>query len=130
MSLHTAGEELSAKTIIIFSCCALAATLFGGLMSGLTVGLASLDRLSLEIDAKGDEAARKSAEKIFPIIDKHHWMLVTLLLCNAAAMESTFVFGRTLAIMGSYCSFCDSSPDVRRNLTPGYLHWAELSQDS
>jgi metal transporter CNNM len=92
MSLHTAGEELSAKTIIIFSCCALAATLFGGLMSGLTVGLASLDRLSLEIDAKGDEAARKSAEKIFPIIDKHHWMLVTLLLCNAAAMESLPLF--------------------------------------
>jgi hypothetical protein len=33
--------------------------LFGGLMSGLTVGLASIDRLSLEIDAKGDEEAKR-----------------------------------------------------------------------
>ena len=30
-------------------------TLFGGLMSGLTVGLASIDRLALEIEAKGNE---------------------------------------------------------------------------
>jgi hypothetical protein len=29
-------------------------TLFGGLMSGLTVGLASIDRLALEIDSKAD----------------------------------------------------------------------------
>jgi len=61
-------------------------------MSGLTVGLASLDRLSLEIDAKGDEDAAKAAGKIFPVIDKHHWMLVTLLLCNAAAMEALPIF--------------------------------------
>jgi len=53
----------------------------------------------------------------------------TSLQCGSYGV-STFVFGRTLAIMGSYCGFCDSSPDVRRNLTPGYLHWAELSQDS
>lgn len=33
--------------------------LFGGLMSGLTVGLASIDRLSLEIDAKGNEEAKR-----------------------------------------------------------------------
>ena len=57
-------------------------------MSGLTVGLASIDRLGLEIDAKGNVEAKKAAEKIFPVIDKHHWMLVTLLLCNAAAVEA------------------------------------------
>jgi len=57
-------------------------------MSGLTIGLASIDRLGLEIDAKADPVAKKATEKIFPVIDKHHWMLVTLLLCNAAAVEA------------------------------------------
>lgn len=58
------------------------------MMSGLTVGLASIDRLSLEIEARGDEKAKKQADKIFPVIERHHWMLVTLLLCNAGAMEA------------------------------------------
>lgn len=31
-------------------------------------------------------------ERIFPVIDKHHWMLVTLLLCNAGAMETLPIF--------------------------------------
>jgi len=61
-------------------------------MSGLTVGLASIDRLALEIEAKGNEQAKKSATKIFAVIDKHHWMLVTLLLCNALAMEALPLF--------------------------------------
>ena len=57
-------------------------------MSGLTVGLASIDRLSLEIEAKGNPEAKKQAEKIFSVIDNYHWMLVTLLFCNATAMEA------------------------------------------
>ena len=61
-------------------------------MSGLTVGLASIDRLALEIEAKGNEQAKKSATKIFAVIDKYHWMLVTLLLCNALAMEALPLF--------------------------------------
>ena len=31
-------------------------------------------------------------ERIFPVIDQHHWMLVTLLLCNAAAVETLPIF--------------------------------------
>jgi CBS domain containing-hemolysin-like protein len=31
-------------------------------------------------------------KRIFPVIDKHHWMLVTLLLCNAGAMEALPLF--------------------------------------
>ena len=61
-------------------------------MSGLTVGLASIDRLALEIEAKANEQAKKSAVKIFSVIDKYHWMLVTLLLCNALAMEALPLF--------------------------------------
>ena len=67
---------------------AIGLTLIGGLMSGLTVGLASIDRLALEIDAKVDPQYKKYADRILPVIDKHHWMLVTLLLCNAGAMEA------------------------------------------
>lgn len=44
-------------------------TLFGGLMSGLTVGLASIDKLSLEIAATGNPEAKKQSEIIFPVID-------------------------------------------------------------
>lgn len=47
----------------------LALVLTSGLMSGLTVGLASIDRLGLEIDAKGNLEAKKAADKIFPVID-------------------------------------------------------------
>jgi len=57
-------------------------------MSGLTTGLASIDRLSLEIEAKSSMKTKKAATKIFAIIDQYHWMLVTLLLCNTLAMES------------------------------------------
>lgn len=31
-------------------------------------------------------------QRIFPVIDRHHWMLVTLLLCNAGAMETLPIF--------------------------------------
>ena len=67
-------------------------TLFGGLMSGLTIGLASIDRLSLEVDSIGNPDIKSKTERIFPVIDRHHWMLVTLLLCNAAAMETLPIF--------------------------------------
>jgi hypothetical protein len=61
-------------------------------MSGLTIGLASVDRLSLEVDSIGNPKVKKMCDRIFPVIDKHHWMLVTLLLCNAGAMETLPIF--------------------------------------
>lgn len=74
--------------MIIYSCVTILCVCTGGLMSGLTVGLASINRLSLEIEAKKDENVAKSAVKIFNVIDRFHWMLVTLLFCNALAMEA------------------------------------------
>ena len=38
------------------------------------------------------EEAKRSAKKIFAVIDKYHWMLVTLLFCNAVAMEALPLF--------------------------------------
>ena len=62
--------------------------LVSGFMSGLTVGLAAIDRLALEIEAASDPEAKRKSKRIFAVIDNHHWMLVTLLVCNACALET------------------------------------------
>lgn len=63
-----------------------------GIMSGLTIGLAAIDHLSLEIAARQDKDIAKSAQTIFAVINKHHWMLVTLLLINACSLETLPIF--------------------------------------
>eukprot|EP00009_Paramoeba_aestuarina_P009239 CAMPEP_0201522352 /NCGR_PEP_ID=MMETSP0161_2-20130828/17078_1 /ASSEMBLY_ACC=CAM_ASM_000251 /TAXON_ID=180227 /ORGANISM="Neoparamoeba aestuarina, Strain SoJaBio B1-5/56/2" /LENGTH=472 /DNA_ID=CAMNT_0047921171 /DNA_START=53 /DNA_END=1471 /DNA_ORIENTATION=- len=67
--------------------------LFGGIMSGLTIGLLSLDPVNLEImKSSEDENARKYANGIAPLVHRHHLLLVTLLMANAVAMESLPLF--------------------------------------
>ncbi|MDP2439395.1 MAG: DUF21 domain-containing protein [archaeon] len=67
--------------------------LVAGLMSGLTMGLMSMDLLNMKIiEASGSESERKYAARIRPIIQKHHWLLVTLLMANAIAMEALPLF--------------------------------------
>jgi metal transporter CNNM len=67
--------------------------MMAGFMSGLTVGLASIDKLDLEIKmAIGTESEKKSAVVIGKVTYNHHWMLCTLLLCNATAMEALPLF--------------------------------------
>ncbi|XP_070033758.1 DUF21 domain-containing protein At4g14240-like isoform X2 [Nicotiana tomentosiformis] len=62
--------------------------LFAGIMSGLTLGLMSLGLVDLEIlQRSGTPAEKKQAATILPVVQKQHQLLVTLLLCNAAAME-------------------------------------------
>ena len=62
-------------------------------MSGLTVGLASIDKLDLEIKkAVGTEQEKKSAVAIEKVVGRHHWMLVTLLFLNALCMEALPLF--------------------------------------
>lgn len=63
--------------------------LFAGLMSGLTLGLMSLSLVDLEIlKRSGTPSEKKQAAGILPVVQKQHQLLVTLLLCNAAAMEA------------------------------------------
>ncbi|KAI3701881.1 hypothetical protein L6452_27321 [Arctium lappa] len=63
--------------------------LFAGIMSGLTLGLMSLGLVELEIlQRSGTPTEKKQAAVIFPVVQKQHQLLVTLLLCNAAAMEA------------------------------------------
>lgn len=67
--------------------------LFAGLMSGLTLGLMSLSLVDLEVLAKsGTPKDKLHAEKILPVVKNQHLLLCTLLICNAAAMETLPIF--------------------------------------
>ena len=63
---HTPTEEgnLYVNLGVVFAC-----TCFAGLMSGLTIGLASVDRLALEVDSIGNADIQKKCKRIFPVID-------------------------------------------------------------
>jgi metal transporter CNNM len=81
------GEQTFDLVMILIS------TLFAGLMSGMTVGYLSIDDLVLELKAStGTYEEKRYSEKVLPIISKRHWLLVTLLLCNATAMEALPIF--------------------------------------
>lgn len=67
--------------------------LFAGLMSGLTMGLLSLDYTTLmTMKEGGTPKERKLATRIIPMVKRHHLLLVTLLLSNAAAVEAMPIF--------------------------------------
>lgn len=63
--------------------------LMSGVFSGLVLGLVSLDLTILKVlkDA-GTPKIKKYATKISPLVERHHLLLVTLLLANAIAMEA------------------------------------------
>ncbi|XP_014664440.1 PREDICTED: putative DUF21 domain-containing protein At1g03270 isoform X2 [Priapulus caudatus] len=63
------------------------------MMSGLTLGLLSLDELQIKVlQESGKPNEKKYAAKIYPLVKRHHLLLVTLLLTNAAAVESMPIF--------------------------------------
>ncbi|KAL7119195.1 hypothetical protein ACP275_02G048700 [Erythranthe tilingii] len=67
--------------------------LFAGLMSGLTLGLMSMSLVDLEVLAKsGTPKDKQHAAKILPVVKNQHLLLCTLLICNAAAMETLPIF--------------------------------------
>ncbi|XP_071115042.1 uncharacterized protein [Haliotis cracherodii] len=67
--------------------------LTAGLMSGLTMGLLSLDLMTLNILKDGGTTReQKYARRILPLVKRHHLLLVTLLLANAAAVEAMPIF--------------------------------------
>ncbi|KAM7277617.1 hypothetical protein ACFE04_004751 [Oxalis oulophora] len=96
MSLNVdGGGELEFGTAWWFIyagvCCFL--ILFAGIMSGLTLGLMSISLVDLEIlQRSGTSAEKKQAATIFPVLQKQHQLLVTLLLCNAVAMEALPIY--------------------------------------
>eukprot|EP01080_Neovahlkampfia_damariscottae_P008950 gene8950-899_t len=79
--------------IIIYACISIFLILFAGLMSGLTLGLLSLDPMQLSVlKTAGTEHEKKLAKRIELVVKNHHYLLVTLLLMNALAMESLPLF--------------------------------------
>ena len=72
--------------------------IFAGITSGLTIGLLSLDITSLEVLAcSGRPSERKYAKWVVGIVKYHHWLLVTLLLSYAAAVEAMPIFLNQIA---------------------------------
>ncbi|XP_042986259.1 DUF21 domain-containing protein At2g14520-like isoform X3 [Carya illinoinensis] len=67
--------------------------LFAGMMSGLTLGLMSMSLVELEVIIKsGTPSDSKHAAKILPVVRRQHLLLCTLLIGNAAAMETLPIF--------------------------------------
>lgn len=67
--------------------------LCAGLAAGLTIGLLSLDKTKLEIKTlTGTPEEIAAAEKVLPLIKRHHLLLVSILLFNSVANESLPVF--------------------------------------
>lgn len=63
-------------------------TCVAGMMSGLTLALFSLEENYLRVMASsGTPSQQKYAERLISIVEQPHWLLVTLLLCNAGAVE-------------------------------------------
>ncbi|KAK9829089.1 hypothetical protein WJX72_003831 [[Myrmecia] bisecta] len=80
---------LSSGSKLLYALLSIALVLIGGVMSGLTLGLMSLDALDLEVLSRtGTPKEQKYAKRVLPVIRKPHLVLVTLLLCNACALEA------------------------------------------
>ncbi|WJX96010.1 DUF21 domain-containing protein [Trifolium repens] len=93
LSLANEGIPFGSVKWIAYAgiCCFL--VLFAGIMSGLTLGLMSLSLVDLEIlERSGSSSEKKQAAIILPVVKKQHQLLVTLLLCNAVAMEALPIY--------------------------------------
>lgn len=82
-------KPLPWEDYILIPISALTLAIFGGIMSGLTVGLMGIDTISLRFKLEsGSEIEKYQAGRILPILKDHHLLLVTLLLVNAIALET------------------------------------------
>ncbi|GBG00143.1 hypothetical protein Rsub_12834 [Raphidocelis subcapitata] len=91
------GELTPAQWWTLAGVCALL-VVFAGTASGLTLGLMSLDSVDMEVlKRSGTDAEKRYASRIIPVIANEHFLLVTLLLCNAAATEALPLFLDRLA---------------------------------
>ncbi|RHY28679.1 hypothetical protein DYB32_005778 [Aphanomyces invadans] len=80
-------EFYMALSVVVGTIC------IAGMMAGLTMGLLSLDKLNLQIlQLEGSDVEKERASRVLPLIQRHHRLLVTLLLFNAAANEALPVF--------------------------------------
>ena len=99
--LYPFGSEDFWLMALATLCC----VLFAGIAAGLTMGLVSLDILELRILIETDERDCRDeeerhelrrdkayAQRVYPLVSRHHQLLVTLLLMNSAANEAMPIF--------------------------------------
>lgn len=95
---HPGEHELSPSQRAVFIAISFGLVVAAGLMSGLTLGLMSMDLVELEVLKRSGTAVEQTyAAAIYPIVSNQHFLLVTLLLCNACAMEALPLFLDRLA---------------------------------
>ncbi|KAK9835839.1 hypothetical protein WJX74_009138 [Apatococcus lobatus] len=88
-----ADDHVHGASLVIYLLISVGLVIIGGVMSGLTLGLMSMDTVELEVLRRsGTPKQRKQAARIQPVVQRPHWTLVTLLLCNAAALEALPIF--------------------------------------
>ncbi|KAE8887979.1 hypothetical protein PF005_g11419 [Phytophthora fragariae] len=77
----------------MYLCVCLLLVCAAGLMAGLTMGLVSLDMLNVRIlEMEGTELEKQWARKVRPVLERHHLLLVTLLIVDASANEALPIF--------------------------------------
>lgn len=89
------GERFAVGTPQFYYCLivAICLTLGAGVFSGLTVGYLSIDQLELEMKLyNGTDEEKKNALAVLPVLEDHHYLLVTLLLANALCMEALPIY--------------------------------------
>ncbi|KAI8561417.1 hypothetical protein RHMOL_Rhmol04G0338000 [Rhododendron molle] len=90
---ESGGIEFGSVMFFVYAGLSCLLVLFAGIMSGLTLGLMSLGLVELEIlQRSGTATEKKQAAAILPVVQKQHQLLVTLLLCNACAMEALPIY--------------------------------------
>ncbi|KAL6749260.1 hypothetical protein V8C86DRAFT_2852241 [Haematococcus lacustris] len=90
--------ELDGLQFTIYLTVSVCLVLMAGMMSGLTLGLMSLDTVELEVlKRSGTPDEKRCAAIIAPVVANQHLLLVTLLLCNALATEALPLFIDRLA---------------------------------
>lgn len=82
-------HTLTLGQYLLYSGVSLMLVIIAGIMSGLTVGLMSIDEIELKLKlANGTDEEKRQAFRVLKILKNHHLLLVTLLIANATAMET------------------------------------------
>ena len=91
--INVKEEPLSTAIFWTYLIVIISLTMLSGIFSGLTVGYLSIDDLVLELKSQtGTETEKKYARNVLPILAERHKLLVTLLIWNAACLESLPIF--------------------------------------
>ena len=99
------GSKRRSSAYMFHVFCTVACILFAALAAGLTMGMVSLEPFDMKILMEANEAdclsdvereelrrEKEYAESLYPLISRHHLLLVTLLLMNSIANEALPLF--------------------------------------